>query len=193
MTRTRSISRYRLSSDVGLRIALAALLLAVMPMASPAQQQQTTTIELQSPILVIDQDRLFAETRLGAQAQADLEARAEDLTNENQRIEAELIARERELTELRPDTPADEFRVLADEFDARVERIRAEQDEKARELNRARDEARQAFFQNVAGIISEIVLEKGAVLVIDRRDVFLSADRIDITDEAIVRVNEQAE
>lgn len=193
MTRTRSISRYRLNSDVGLRIALAALLLAVMPMASPAQQQQTTTIELQSPILVIDQDRLFAETRLGAQAQADLEARAEDLTNENQRIEAELIARERELTELRPDTPADEFRVLADEFDARVERIRAEQDEKARELNRARDEARQAFFQNVAGIISEIVREKGAVLVIDRRDVFLSADRIDITDEAIVRVNEQAE
>ena len=193
MTRTRSISRYRLSSDVGLRIALAALLLAAMPMASPAQQQQTTTIELQSPILVIDQDRLFAETRLGAQAQADLEARAEDLTNENQRIEAELIARERELTELRPDTPADEFRVLADEFDARVERIRAEQDEKARELNRARDEARQAFFQNVAGIISEIVREKGAVLVIDRRDVFLSADRIDITDEAIVRVNEQAE
>lgn len=178
---------------MGLRIALAALLLAVMPMASPAQQQQTTTIELQSPILVIDQDRLFAETRLGAQAQADLEARAEDLTNENQRIEAELIARERELTELRPDTPADEFRVLADEFDARVERIRAEQDEKARELNRARDEARQAFFQNVAGIISEIVREKGAVLVIDRRDVFLSADRIDITDEAIVRVNEQAE
>ena len=178
---------------MGLRIALAAFLLAVMPMAAPAQQQQTTTIELQSPILVIDQDRLFAETRLGAQAQADLEARAEELTNENQRIEAELIARERELTELRPDTPAEEFRVLADEFDARVERIRAEQDEKARELNRARDDARQSFFQNVAGIISEIVREKGAVLVIDRRDVFLSADRIDITDEAIVRVNEQAE
>lgn len=152
-----------------------------------------TTIEIQSPVLVIDQDRLFAETQLGAQAQADLEARAQDLANENQRIEAELIARERELTELRPTLDPEEFRPLADEFDARVQRLRAEQDEKARELNRARDEARQSFFQGVAGIISGIVREKGAVVVIDRRDVFLSADRIDITDEAIERVNEQAE
>lgn len=174
----------------------AALVLGALPSAAqqqPPQQGGVTTIEIQSPVLVIDQDRLFAETQLGARAQADLEARAQELANENQRIEAELIARERELTELRPNTPAEEFRAMADEFDARVERIRTEQDEKARELNRARDDARQAFFQDVAGIISTIVREKGAVVVIDRRDVFLSADRIDITDEAIERVNEQAE
>ena len=45
----------------------------------------------------------------------------------------------------------------------------------------------------MAGIISEIVRDKGAVVVIDRRDVFLSADRIDITDEAIELVNETLE
>lgn len=155
--------------------------------------QDQTVIEIQSPVLVIDQDRLFAETRLGSQAQEEFEERAQALASENQRIEAELIAREQELTELRPTMPADEFRVLADEFDARVERIRAEQDEKARLLNRSRDEARQEFFGEVAGIISEIVREKGAVVVIDRRDVFLSADRIDITDEAIELVNETLE
>lgn len=174
--------------------ALTAAALVCSALPSMAQQSgPVTTIEIQSPVLVIDQDRLFAETQLGARAQADLEARAQELASENQRIEAELIARERELTELRPTLPPEEFRPLADEFDVRVERIRAEQDEKARELNRARDEARQAFFQEVAGIISGIVREKGAVVVIDRRDVFLSADRIDITDEAIERVNEQAE
>lgn len=169
-----------------------ALLLGTLPVWAQ-QPGGVTTIEIQSPVLVIDQDRLFAETQLGARAQADLEAQAQELAGENQRIEAELIARERELTELRPTLPPEEFRRLADEFDARVERIRAEQDEKARELNRLRDDARQAFFQEVAGIISGIVREKGAVVVIDRRDVFLSADRIDITDEAIERVNEQAE
>ena len=42
------------------------------------------------------------------------------------------MRREQELTRLRPTTPAEEFRALADEFDARVERIRSEQDEKAR-------------------------------------------------------------
>lgn len=167
------------------------MLLPALP--GVAQQQSATTIEIQSPVLVIDQDRLFSETRLGARAQEELEAQAQELAGENQRIEAGLIARERELTDLRPTMKAEEFRALADEFDARVERIRAEQDEKARALNKARDEARQAFFQEVAGIISGIVREKGAVVVIDRRDVFLSADRIDITDEAIVQVNEQSE
>ena len=170
-----------------------ALILSAGPLAAQQQTPPTATIEIQSPVLVIDQDRLFSETRLGARAQEELEAKAQDLAAENQRIEADLIARERELTELRPTTPPEDFRALADEFDARVERIRSEQDEKARDLNRARDEARQAFFQEVAGIISEIVREKGAVVVIDRRDVFLSADRIDITDEAIAQVNEQAE
>ena len=35
--------------------------------------------------------------------------------------------------------------------------------------------------------------ERGALIVLDRRDVFLSADRIDITDEAIERVNANAD
>lgn len=174
-----------------LRRSAVAALLALSPVAGVAQQQ--ATIEIQSPVLVIDQDRLFAETRLGTRALDELEERAQELANENQRIEAELIARERELTELRPVTDPAAFRTLADEFDARVESLRAEQDEKARELNRERDEARQRFFQEVAGEISAIVREKGAVVVLDRRDVFLSADRIDITDEAIERINEMAE
>lgn len=175
------------------RGAIVSLVLLAAAPVTAQQQPPVTTIEIQSPVLVIDQDRLFSETRLGAQAQAQLETKAEELAGENQRIEADLIARERELTDLRPTMKSEDFRALADEFDARVERIRAEQDEKARELNRARDEARQNFFQEVAGIISVIVREKGAVVVIDRRDVFLSADRIDITDEAILKVNEQSE
>ena len=173
-------------------LAAAPTVLRAQDTAQPEAQSQTR-IEIQSPVLVIDQDRLFAETRLGTRTLDALEAKAQELASENQRIEAELIARERELTELRPKTPAEDFRALADEFDARVELIREEQDEKARDLNRSRDEARQQFFQNVAGIISEIVRDKGAVVVLDRRDVFLSADRIDITDEAIQRVNEMAE
>ena len=115
---------------------------------------------------------------------------AQELAAENNAIETELIGEERRLTEQRSTLQAQEFRTLADEFDQRVQRIRQEQDEKARDLTRTRDEARAAFFKEVAAIISDIVREKGALVVIDRRDVFLSADRIDITDEAIQRVNE---
>ena len=150
---------------------------------------QDTTIEIQSPILIIDQDRLFAETQLGSGALSELEAEAEALTAENQRLESELVQQEKELTDQRSTLPSEEFRALADAFDKRVQQIRVEQDEKARNLNRAREEARQAFFGDVAGIISDIVRDRGAVVVLDRRDVFLSADLIDITDEAIEKIN----
>ena len=143
-----------------------------------------------SPILTIDQDRLFAETRLGAETLAELERRAQELAAENARIENELIAEERALTELRATLPVEEFREKADAFDERVQKLRTEQDEKARLLTRGRDDARAAFFNKIAVILSEIVREKGAFVVIDRRDVFLSADRIDITEEAIERINE---
>ena len=45
------------------------------------------------------------------------------------------------------------------------------------------------IFNDIAALISEIVRERGALIVLDRRDVFLSADRIDITDDAIARIN----
>jgi len=97
------------------------------------------------------------------------------------------------LTDQRASLPPDEFRALADEFDTDVQRIRAEQDEKARLITRERETARQQFVGDAAGIISGIVRERGALVVLDRRDVFLSADRIDITDEAIERINAVAE
>ena len=180
MKRTHSISRSRPSS----RLLRAALIVLTCALPGVGLAQNT------SPVLTIDQDRLFAETRLGAAAIQRLEAEAQKLATENQEIENALIAEERELTEKRETLPASEFRVLADEFDVRVQRLRAEQDEKARALNRARDEARNAFLQDSAGIISAIVRSRDAFVVIDRRDVFLSADSVDITDEAIRRINE---
>ncbi len=143
-----------------------------------------------SPVLTIDQDRLFAETQLGAKAQDALEARAQELATENQKIENALIAEELDLTEKRATLPANEFRTLANAFDERVQKLRAEQDEKARQLNRLRDEAQANFLQDIAGTISEIVRARGGLVVMDRRDVFLSADSVDITDEAIRRINE---
>lgn len=179
MMRTRSTSPSRPSS----RGWLLALFFCLAATIASAQQAV-------SPILTIDQDRLFSETRLGAETRAELEREAQVLASENAEIENRLIAEERELTEQRATLKPDEFRALADAFDERVQKLRAEQDEKGRQLNRRGEDARAAFFNEIAVILSDIVREKGALVVIDRRDVFLSADRIDITDEAIARINE---
>ncbi|MGI9393174.1 MAG: OmpH family outer membrane protein [Boseongicola sp.] len=174
------------------RLVVCLIAVAGLGLGSPGVGQEGS-LSLPPPILTIDQDRLFAETLPVETVNAELEEKTTALAEENSRIEAALIDRERTLTEKRPSLPPDEFRALADEFDVDVQRIRAEQDEKARQITQERETARQQFVADVAGIISGIVRERGALVVLDRRDVFLSADRIDITDEAILRINAVSE
>ena len=171
---------------IGGRVALAALLL-VAPVAPGALAQDQL---IASPILTLDQERLFNGSRVAERVSAEIERRTEDLAAENRRIEAQLVAEELDLTERRATLAPTEFRALADDFDARVQGIREAQDAKARELQRLRDEERNNFLRQITPLLAEIVRERGAVVVIDRRSVFLSAESIDITEEAITRINE---
>ncbi|MEO1238932.1 MAG: OmpH family outer membrane protein [Pseudomonadota bacterium] len=166
------------------RAVWVALAVVVWPLAGAGQGDVA-----QSQVLVIDQERLFSESQLGAAALSEIEAAALELAAENRRIEAELLAEEQALTDERATTPPAEFADLADAFDAKVRRLRDEQDTKSRALSRAREEAQQAFFGEVGGILSAIARERGAVVMLERRQVFLSIDLIDVTDEAIDRIN----
>lgn len=172
----------------GLRAALWSLSLCVVAIPLPVSGQQAEVA--QSQVLVIDQERLFSESQLGAAALSEIEAAALDLAAENRQIEAELLAEEQALTEQRASVSPEEFTGLADAFDAKVRRLRDEQDTKSRALSRSREEAQQAFFGDVGGILSAIARERGAVVMLERRQVFLSVDVIDVTDEAIERINQ---
>jgi len=167
--------------------ALAAFCLLAGP--APAQEEGTGGEPLQSPVLILDQDRLFAESQLGAAALGRIEDDARALASENRRIEAELLEEERALTEERARLTVEEFTARANAFDDKVQQLRAEQDAKARALARAREEARADFLGEIGGVLSDIARERGAVVMLDRRQVFLSVDAIDVTDEAIVRIN----
>lgn len=142
-----------------------------------------------TPIVTLNQDRLFAESLWGLRVAAELDAASETLAQENRALEVELAAEEQRLTEARSTMDPAAFRAEADAFDARVVRIRAEQDGKAIQLQRRTDMERQAFLQQAIAILTEIVAERGAMAILDERTVFLAADSIDITDEAIRRIN----
>ncbi|MBM7067710.1 OmpH family outer membrane protein [Actibacterium sp. 188UL27-1] len=143
----------------------------------------------QSPILTIDQDRLFQETDYGRRVQADLVAASQQLAIENRQIETELAAEEQDLTERRKQMDPAEFRVLADRFDEKVTDLRRRQDSKTVALQRQGDVARTTFADTALPILSVIVEEAGAVAIIDRDSVFLTVNKIDITDIAIKRMN----
>lgn len=162
--------------------AAAMVLAAAAPL--PAQDARS----LPPPILTLDQERLFS-AEAAVRLSSETERLAAELAAENRRIEAELSAEELELTELRPTLEPEAFRELADAFDAKVEQIRAEQDAKERALQQRREEDRQTFLRQITPILAEIARDRGALVVLDRRAVILSADAIDITEEVVARIN----
>jgi Skp family chaperone for outer membrane proteins len=140
-------------------------------------------------ILTLDQERLFLESDFGRAVAGRDEVAARALEAENKRIEAELVTEEQALTELRKTLPAEEFTRRATAFDQKVERIRTEQDQKARELTRSREAEQQEFLRLVVPVLGELMTDKGAVAIIDKAALILSLSSIDVTDEAIARVN----
>ncbi|MGB7241984.1 MAG: OmpH family outer membrane protein [Sulfitobacter sp.] len=144
---------------------------------------------VQSPVLIVDSERLYLESDFGKRAAQQIEAAGTALTTENRKIEAELAAEEKVLTQKRASMEAAEFRVLADAFDQKVQETRRVQDAKNRALNQELDEDRVKFLNAVAPVLQSIMQEAGAAVVFDRRTVFLSSNAVDITSGAIERVN----
>lgn len=140
-------------------------------------------------LLVVDQDRLYSDSRFGAASRRTRESDERTLEGENRRIEAALEAEERSLTDRRATLPAEEFRALAAAFDARVEDIRSAQDGKAREIARRQDDDRKRFFAAAVPVLADLMGDLGAVALLDTGTVLLSLDRIDITDDAIGRID----
>lgn len=166
------------------------LAVVLATMALPvAGQEGTSRGAFLSPVVTVDQDRLFNGSQYGQSIVAQLEERGVALAAENRRIEAELAAEEQELTDLRDSLPSEEFRARAVAFDEKVVAIRATQDEKTSELVALRDNARSKFVADIVPIMAEILRERGAVALLDKRSVVLSAGQIDITDDVIDRVD----
>jgi Skp family chaperone for outer membrane proteins len=145
----------------------------------------------ETPILVIDVERVFSQSAFGQRIEAEIEREGAAIAAENRRIEAELIAEERRLTEQRPGMPPAEFRVLAEAFDEKVQRLRSEQDAKARALSVRGDEARRRFLQLAEPAIERLMRETGAVMILERRAVFVASEAVDATDRAIALLDEE--
>lgn len=161
--------------------------LCALPMGSALAQ----TAEVpQSSVVTIDQEQIFTGTAYGRAMQAAFEAETNALIAENRKIDAALEAEERALTEQRSTMDAEAFRPLAEAFDKKANELRNAQEVKSRELTRKRDEDRQTFFQNVAPILGDYMVERGAVAILDKGAIVVSLGSIDITTDVIARIDE---
>jgi Skp family chaperone for outer membrane proteins len=170
-----------------LRFVVIALFVSLALLATQGLAQQLGV--RQSAILTIATDRLFSDSAFGRRIAGEVEAQGAVLAAENRRIEAELTAEEKDLTERRPDMDADAFRALADAFDQKVQSIRETQESKARALNQIAEVARVDFLQAARPVLEKLMRDTGAGVILERASVFMSANTTDITNLAIERID----
>jgi Skp family chaperone for outer membrane proteins len=154
-------------------------------LALPVVAQQ----QLQPQVLIIDSERLYFETLYGRRLIADLAALAAEVQAENDRIVASLTEEERSLTQRRPEMTPEAFRAAADAFDEKVQEVRRTRDAKESDLLSENADARAVFQEQVQGIVANVMLERGAWMVLDERNVLLSIRAANITDDVIVRID----
>ena len=167
-------------------VAAAATLICICGLPAAAQD----TGAARSEILVVDPERLFEESQLGQRMMAEHQAEREELAAHNRKLEAELETEERALTARRAELSPEEFRELADAFDAKVQEIRRDSERRVRDLEQDRERLPLLFLRQAEPVLIEAMRNMGGVVLLDARTVMLRADAVDITDDVIARIDE---
>ena len=167
--------------------AVAVLLGAAI--SSSAQDATDLPRVVTSPILVIQSDRLYAESDFGLRVERDRRAAEAALQDENERVAAELEEEERVLTEQRKTMPPEDFRAAADAFDARAQEARETQISKQREIVQFAEEERRRFLLSLNPVFEQILVESNALIILERRSAFAVREVLDVTERALFQAN----
>lgn len=158
-----------------------------------AQDADLSVFLEKTPVVTLNRETFFAQTKLGQSLRAELKQKADELRAENRALEQNLENEERALTARRPELTPDEFKKLAAEFDVRVEAFRRAQDEKSNALTAQTDAYRRRFFTLAVPVLAQIMVERGAVMTLDSNNsaLILTFEAADITKEAIERLDKR--
>ncbi len=175
---------------------LASLLCAVLAGGVGAQQAGETPVfegssgQVAPTILTVDIDRLFSQSQFGERIAQTYTQGREDLAIENRIIADALREEELALTAQRADMAANVFRTEAEAFDEKAQGIRRAQDAKERALEETLTQGREQFLDVTRPILGQLMVDRGAFAILDRRSVLLSLGSIDVTEDAIARIND---
>lgn len=197
--RVSSARRSRIAGSpraTGLSCLRAALLLGLtlLPGAPLAQTAGGGGDEAPEPaisgsVLIINMERVLREAdaarSIQRQAEEIREAIQEQLSGQQDALRQE----EQELVALRQTLPPTEFSSRVDNFEKRVRQLKRVSNERGSRLQKALFEANEELKKRLRPELIAIMQERNAAVMIDERNVVISARVLDVTGEAIERLN----
>ena len=187
MTNSSASVRVRASNIVGWLSALVALLvLFCAPLSSAVAQENSDDIG----ILIVDLQRVQRD----AAASISVRRQITDLRSELEIIVAQrskaISDEEASLAEERERLSPDEFRSRVRDFDKKVFANRDFAQREAGKLQALQAQAQASIRRSIAPILSLIMKEREAKLLLDKSQVVLSLEALEVTDEVLARLDE---
>ena len=173
------------------------VILLMSAFASTAGAQQLSdpsvfdipTAQIAPSIVTVDVDGLFTQSQFGRRIGQLYTDGREALALENRRIAGALRDEELALTQQRPVMEPDVFLAEAEAFDDKAQGIRRAQDAKERDLEETLTNGRDQFLEAARPILGQLMVDRGAFAILDRRSVLLSLGSLDVTEAALERID----
>lgn len=172
------------------RAALLTLLSIAPPCVAQSFDPDDYPVARAAPVLlVIEQERVFAESAFGKEIIALNEAEDAALRREGLALDKQFEEEEQALTARRAELTPEAFRAEADAFDQKVVETRQAQEERGAALVQRAERRRREFLRQIGPVLLEILEESGAAAVIEQRALLISKQDLNITDEVIKRLD----
>jgi Skp family chaperone for outer membrane proteins len=140
-------------------------------------------------IATLDQEKLYRNSLFGQRVVQEINEISDELLANELLLQSQLEIEEKALTKKRKIIEIEEFKILAAEFDKKVQRIRADTTEARIKLNRYSESERSRFFELSIPVLIELSEELGVTTLLDNRTVIISLN--DITAYSVIRVDEK--
>lgn len=168
---------------MGRRAFFLAVALAVLcPLAMPGGA-------LADSLLLIDRQRVLSESDPARRLRAAEQVRRTTLRQDLDDIQAELEAEEAEISDLRGKVSSAEFDERVQAFDAHVREARSRSQALGTALQTEFEAARKRLVAELGPVLSAMLAAHEADVVLDVRSVLIARPGLDVTEEAIVRLN----
>jgi Skp family chaperone for outer membrane proteins len=173
----------RVAAAVAMTVLLGASVVATATSAA-AQQAQVPIV-----IAVLDVNLLLRDSSAAKAVRDQIEKQRNAYQADLVQQENKLREIDKQLAQQRASLSEQEFNKRRDDLNKQIDALRAESDKRKQQLEKAFNTGMQQVTKVLEGVLAEIAKARGLTLVINKAMVPLSANDLDITQEALKMLN----
>ena len=138
---------------------------------------------------VIDINRILADANAAVKAAEEIEEIAMDIENEIKSSDEEIIKEQNLLIESQSIMAPEAFEAKRIEYENKIQSYNSERQAKLMKIDELIAISRNDILNAIKPILEEISNEKGITIILEKTSIMLNAEKMDITNEVLKKLN----